>query len=140
MICSFFFVLFVLLLSTTHTLIHVDPSIFVLHRSHAKKLILTDILTRKVKRSSVSIFDHTSKSFTTRSFFLLLSYSFFHLAEGRNWRPQQRRIFVGNYSIWKLVLRFGSSVVGTGNSSIGNDSIWVLLFLDRFFFFFLYGD
>ena len=40
---------------------------------------------------------------------------------------------IGNDSIWKLVLWSGSSVVGIGNSSIGNYSIWVLLFLDKLF-------
>ena len=46
----------------------------------SKKLILTDILTRKAKRSSASIFDHTLKSFTMHSFSSsLLLYSFFDL-------------------------------------------------------------
>ena len=40
---------------------------------------------------------------------------------------------IGNDSIWKLVLRFGSFVVGVENSSVGNNSLWVLLFLDKLF-------
>ncbi|KAL4639832.1 hypothetical protein ACB092_03G246900 [Castanea dentata] len=106
MIYSFFLVL---LPPITHTLTHADPSLFVLHHSNAIKLILTDIFTRKAERSLASIFDHTPKSFTTRSFSSsLLSYSFFNLAERRNQHPQQRWISVGNDSIyeWSLGTRF----------------------------------
>ena len=66
----------------SHTHRPLTPKSSYLPTTHAEKLILIDILTRKVKRSSASIFDHTPKSFTMRSFSSsLLLYSFFYLAE-----------------------------------------------------------
>ena len=105
-LCSFFFVLFVLLPPVTHT-----PT--------------------QAERSSASIFNHTQKSSTTHSFSSsLLLYLFFDLAGA------SKSAFTTTADLrWKQLetIRSGSSVVDVGNNSVGSSFfIWKLFF---FFFF-----